>query len=192
MHSLQTAYWELRTPNSENMTAYSSHFSLDWNPMHLSRGFKHMEIKWNFLAFGEFSLDISSVILNTKQMIYISFYFELYSVKDYAYGRPLILLMCADISIDTKAGQGKICRQGEGLCHRRCQALSGIWINQTRCPRGLTKQEGSIVSWIRPSGLWCFFSSIKKVCILLYKIYKNFTYQFLFKALRRSKKSTLP
>ena len=26
----------------------------------------------------------------------------------------------------TKAGQGMICRRGEGLFHRRCQALSGI------------------------------------------------------------------
>ena len=30
------------------------------------------------------------------------------------------------VPIWTKAGQGMICRRGQGLCHRRCQALSGI------------------------------------------------------------------
>ena len=31
-----------------------------------------------------------------------------------------------DAIVYTKAGQGMIYRLGEGLCHRRCQALSGV------------------------------------------------------------------
>ena len=56
------------------------------------------------LHLGNYSLDISSVILNTKQMIYISLYFALHSVKDYAYGRPLILKQAREWF----AGKGRV------------------------------------------------------------------------------------
>ena len=68
-----------------------------------------------------------SMSQNVRVCVFVclSVYFLRYRL--YAFLPPLPEVGCPKfLGIWNKAGQGLICRRGQGLCHRRCQALSGI------------------------------------------------------------------
>jgi hypothetical protein len=60
----------------------------------------------------------SGIVYCTEPMALYQFIHSLLSTQS-----PRTIIQA---TVNTKAGQGMICRRGEALCHRRCQALSGI------------------------------------------------------------------